>query len=470
MSSLDLDICYVLMPFGPKTNPFPGLPSTINFDYVYDNLIDPAIRSAGLQPFRADQEMTSGSISRAMFERLLLCKYAVADLTTANPNVYYELGIRHAVRPWSTVLLYGNNAQLPFDIKDQSSQRYTFDENGSISDLKAAKERLSKLLGSIKQTIVSAPIEDSPLFMLLGQQGYKAPDLREFRSEIRQTIETSSDIRKSLSEIEHGRAGLPRLKEVEDEIFDGPDFGAPLLLEVLTAYRRIEAWDEMLQLIEKMPDSLKNAVTVQEQYAMALGRRKDFDRAEMVLKNLIDKRGPSSLTYSFLGVVQKARFLTVRGIDEVKAWGALAEALDAFMAGFKLDPRVIFVGINLVLLLEARGASDKNQQDVFPVVRYFINEAVASPRAGFWEHAAELELAVLEDDDKRAFDALGRMMVDYHEPWMPFSTFTNLQIIKNAREKRGTAKPWYADLVGALERELKNQPESVSVGADGASA
>ena len=42
-----------------------------------------------------------------MFERLVLCEYAVADLTTANANVFYELGVRHAVRPFSTVLLFG---------------------------------------------------------------------------------------------------------------------------------------------------------------------------------------------------------------------------------------------------------------------------------------------------------------------------------------------------------------------------
>ena len=52
-----------------------------------------------------------------MFERLILCEYAVADLTTANANVFYELGVRHAVRPWSTVLLFAEGgSQLPFDV------------------------------------------------------------------------------------------------------------------------------------------------------------------------------------------------------------------------------------------------------------------------------------------------------------------------------------------------------------------
>jgi hypothetical protein len=51
-----------------------------------------------------------------MYERLILCEYAVADLTTANANVFYELGLRHAVRPWSTVLISAGGGRLPFDV------------------------------------------------------------------------------------------------------------------------------------------------------------------------------------------------------------------------------------------------------------------------------------------------------------------------------------------------------------------
>jgi hypothetical protein len=90
-------LCFVLMPFGKK----PGQAgSLIDFDSVYRELIAPAITAAGLEPLRADEEMTGGIIHKPMFERLILCEYAVADLTTANANVFYELGVRHAVRPW----------------------------------------------------------------------------------------------------------------------------------------------------------------------------------------------------------------------------------------------------------------------------------------------------------------------------------------------------------------------------------
>ena len=62
----------------------------IDFDSIYQDLIAPAINEAEFEPLRADEEMTGGIIHKPMFERLILCEYAVADLTTANANVFYE--------------------------------------------------------------------------------------------------------------------------------------------------------------------------------------------------------------------------------------------------------------------------------------------------------------------------------------------------------------------------------------------
>jgi hypothetical protein len=78
-------LCFVLMPFGKKAS---SDGSVIDFDKVYSNLISPAICQAKLEPIRADQETTGGIIHKPMFERLILCPFAVADLTTANANVY----------------------------------------------------------------------------------------------------------------------------------------------------------------------------------------------------------------------------------------------------------------------------------------------------------------------------------------------------------------------------------------------
>src|ERR1700739_1078875 len=102
------------MPFGRKPT---SAGATVDFDAVYQDLIAPGIDAAGLDPIRADQELTGGIIHTPMFERLILCEFAVADLTTANANVFYELGVRHAVRPASTVLVFAaDGTRMPFDL------------------------------------------------------------------------------------------------------------------------------------------------------------------------------------------------------------------------------------------------------------------------------------------------------------------------------------------------------------------
>jgi len=61
-------LCFVLMPFGKKQD---VAGSVINFDSVYSNFIGPTIKQAGLEPIRADEEMTGGIIHKPMFERLI---------------------------------------------------------------------------------------------------------------------------------------------------------------------------------------------------------------------------------------------------------------------------------------------------------------------------------------------------------------------------------------------------------------
>src|SRR5215813_3992236 len=107
-------LCFVLMPFGKKKDPTGG--PDIDFDAIYEGAIRPAIEDAAMDPIRADEEITGGIIHKPMFERLLLCDFAVADLTTANPNVFYELGVRHAARPYSTLPIFAANQKLAFDV------------------------------------------------------------------------------------------------------------------------------------------------------------------------------------------------------------------------------------------------------------------------------------------------------------------------------------------------------------------
>ena len=141
-------LCFVLMPFGRKTD---ATGRTTDFDAVYQQIIAPAVQEAGLEPIRADEEKVGGTIHKPMFERLMLCDYAVADITGANPNVFYELGIRHAMRPRSTVILFAEGTTLPFDIALLRGVPTAPASNGAPLDAPSCAARVARQLDAARR-------------------------------------------------------------------------------------------------------------------------------------------------------------------------------------------------------------------------------------------------------------------------------------------------------------------------------
>lgn len=123
MDAAAMGRAFVVMPFGRKRD---AAGEEIDFDLVYAELIAPALLAAGLQPFRADAETRAGSIHADMFQELLLADLVVADLSIDNPNAFYELGVRHALRDNATVSIFSRQRPwLPFDIIGERSLIYT---------------------------------------------------------------------------------------------------------------------------------------------------------------------------------------------------------------------------------------------------------------------------------------------------------------------------------------------------------
>jgi hypothetical protein len=101
---------FVAMPFGVK----PGEDGClIDFDRIFTELIRPALESVGLEVMRADEEQSAGDIRADMFQELLMADLVVADLTLDNPNVWYELGVRHALRARGVILVQGRAPPSP---------------------------------------------------------------------------------------------------------------------------------------------------------------------------------------------------------------------------------------------------------------------------------------------------------------------------------------------------------------------
>ena len=99
---------FVAMPFGTKED--------IDFDAIYSAFIRPALEQAGFEVQRADEEEAAGNIRHDMFQELLLADLVLVDLTIDNPNVWYELGVRHALRSRGVVHVSSRTGKTPFDV------------------------------------------------------------------------------------------------------------------------------------------------------------------------------------------------------------------------------------------------------------------------------------------------------------------------------------------------------------------
>jgi hypothetical protein len=145
---------FIIRPFGVKQG--------IDFDGVAKDLIDPALTKLGVTGRDTIEILKQGNIRVDMFQRLLTADLVVADLSIHNANVFYELGIRHALRAKRTFLLRWNQDAYPFDL--QTDRYFTYDK-----DRPAAK--LDELTEALRRTIASED-QDSPVFRSL-------PDLAE---------------------------------------------------------------------------------------------------------------------------------------------------------------------------------------------------------------------------------------------------------------------------------------------------
>lgn len=136
---------FVIRPFGSKTD---SKGTEIDFERTHLELIDPALKEAGLGGGTTGEILDSGNIRDDMFALILEADVAICDVTVLNANVFYELGIRHALRKKRTILIKGGPTAdgTPFDLLTDRYLPY------AIDDPSAAKEAL---VASIKASLAS---------------------------------------------------------------------------------------------------------------------------------------------------------------------------------------------------------------------------------------------------------------------------------------------------------------------------
>lgn len=145
---------FIVRPFGNKNG--------IDFDRIEAELIRPAMEQAGLTGGTTGEFLQQGNIRTDMFEQLLIADLVIADISIHNANVFYELGIRHALRDKRTFLIKSKednsrDIDVPFDLKTDRYLSYDAKNPGGAVDLLAA---------ALKVTLDSQNA-DSPVYQLL---------------------------------------------------------------------------------------------------------------------------------------------------------------------------------------------------------------------------------------------------------------------------------------------------------------
>jgi tetratricopeptide (TPR) repeat protein len=427
------------MPFGKKRD---QRGEEIDFDVIYEKLIRPAIKESGLEPLRADEERDGGIIHKPMFERLLLCQYAVADLTLANANVFYELGVRHSVRPHTTVLIYSPDAQrLPFDVAPLRAIPYGV-AKGIPTDINKAKKELVERLLAARE-----PATDSPLVQLV--DGYKPPQLDHLKTDVfRDRVQYSQGIKDRLSTAREHNSSL-EIDQVLSDIdpLEGAEGG--VLVDLILSYRAMSAWQSIIDLIARMPSPLRESVLVQEQLGLALNRAGRREDAIHCLEHVLELSGPSSETFGILGRVYKDYWLDAVNHGHISALAYLDKAIDIYRRGFEADWRDDYPGINLVTLLAIRNPNDDELGTILPVVKYACERRNATP--DYWSQATLLELSVIEGDSTSAMRALSNALAEPSEAWQRASTASNLRLHLEGAIKMGKTMDWLQEIVRTLE-------------------
>jgi tetratricopeptide (TPR) repeat protein len=176
---------FVAMPFGTKPAPRgPGDKSPdakvelIDFNRVYTEYIAPALELAGFEPFRADREIRAGDIITDMFQELLVADLVVADLTVENPNVWYELGVRHALRARGVVIVSGGRVPTAFDLYTQRKLQYALKDGApDPAHVEADKQKLAEMVRATMDAWHDRKI--SPVYHLL--ENLEEPEWKRLR-------------------------------------------------------------------------------------------------------------------------------------------------------------------------------------------------------------------------------------------------------------------------------------------------
>jgi DNA-directed RNA polymerase specialized sigma24 family protein len=260
-------LCFVVMPFGVKeTGAGKDAPAQVDFDRLWSVALKPLLEEdLGYDAHRAD--LGQGvSIVREMIEQLALAHLVVADLSIPNPNVYYEIGVRHAARPKGCVLVSADWATPPFDTRGFRHVRYPLTD-GSVPQVAAGAIRAA-LRDSVRRLSSAAtPCFELPDFPDIDPQRALA-----FRSAL--DAERAFELRLEAARLKPGEERAREIAEIVRET-TGTELSPRAALQVLLLARDHgrsatpgtldrDGWDAVMKFVDALPEDLRTAIVLRE--------------------------------------------------------------------------------------------------------------------------------------------------------------------------------------------------------------
>lgn len=398
--------CFVIMGFHQKTDPLTG--RTLDLDKSYRGIIKPAAQAAGYTCIRADEIQHSGLIDVPMYGHLMDAELVIADLSTLNPNAFYELGVRYALRPRKTIVIAEEQFKNPFDTNHIAIRRYRHD--GLSLDFEVVDAFRAELTQLIKD-VDAAEKDDSPVLFFLDHQGNE-------------------------------ESSLASSEPAEDTYSH--------MVDQALALRAEGKFSEMATLLDAVRVSRGGQVEefILQQLALARYKSKEPDAlsaletARDILKTLNPETTFDAETIGLWGAVHK-RLAQIDTLSEEDRSKALDKAIKAHRRAFALQ-NDHYNGINAALLLDLR-ASRREKDDPEAIAdrvqarrfrrqvleitddllskRIVADNVRARDEKSYWISATRVEalygLGRKEEADE-AFEALRDM--DGVEDWMLQST------------------------------------------------
>jgi hypothetical protein len=402
---------FIIMPFGKKKGP-DG--TEIDFDEVYKQLLAPAVTAARLAPHRADADRRGGSIHLDMFQDLLLAEFVVGDVTLDNANVWYEVGVRHALRARGVVLTYALRDRLPFDIAGQRMHRYTL-KDGKLdptvleTECAGLRDAIVATLGAWRGRRASPVYQQLPNLREPDWKTLKVGDVNEYWQQLekwRSRIEVAK---------QNQRPGdiLVLAEETPNSVLEFEALRTAA--EALAKLNRPRfALDRIERALTLDPDDVK----ARQIEAIALGRLKRYAEAREKLLRLAEE-DKSGETLGLLARTWKDEWRelwSAHALYQSDPRGAatgtaatLQNAAAAYADAFRADRADYFPGINALTLGRlwehvTKRTSKLPLASIAGGVAWCAAAAIERDKEDYWALVTRAELALVEDRKDAALE------------------------------------------------------------------